>query len=1512
MTKKITTKDYVYTGGNVELKTGTYDCLDLWTGGYSLVSQQLVNKNLVITTDGGRITLLDYVTASGTTSNSYKYVKDDLYGTVGHKGEVKELGVDVAITNLHLIDEFYAVGTTVTGTVANDTVDVSGYVAKDGKTGLTINSLGGDDDITGTAYSDRINVTAGETTITEVAGDNVIVTGADDDDVTVGTGNDTVTLGKGNNVVRIDASKVIGNNVINLTKDEHMTVTITNDVAGQVKSIEKVNSDVVVTLYGQTAGSLDITKEAGTITFKGLGNTDVTGAAIAVNFEDIANPDIADLRAYQFTAVVNDAKTSFSGTYLSDDVAVTTTKNGYVYAAAGDNEIDATLTTGAVTVTSTTGNDTVYLGEANTTLTLGTGNDELNYDMSTLTTMGKDVFNVTKDENLTINITEALAGQVAFGYVGNDLVISAKEVLGKVYEYKVQKFENANTTETVTIHKTETSYGGARVASYQKIVTEHYETDAHEYTRETYEYQKRSNGKWYWVMVDQTGVDGAAATVYKAINPVDSTDAESVIAAWNADAIAAAKENTGKTTYLKTVQEKKYTAVDTWTNAGAPTVTVSTNTTPVADVWEKVTTYTVGAETVRVAATSTDLAVPVVTNKTWQIVSVYDDGEGDYVATPGKVVAAEDAGTTYNVIEVNKADSTDTILVVDRTADVDDVDDYYGHADDDQSYLSENYGDAGQLTLKNFKSTDYNAQVTLNYGTDLTQAVNNMGTQHKQADLDELAYNVELGGDGEPTSFSGTYVNDNVTAAPLTTKALYVYANDGDNTINLSNSSGKNTITAGKGNDDITGGANDDTITPGAGENTLRYNLNNGVFGNDRVTVANGSTVNLIITENGGLVGNQVLYSRTGNDIKVTALGGDLVSTYNVYTKIESAEHATYQTGYKYATSYSAAHVTGYIKTEIEENYTAIVGGVNDGKYEKVKNVYNLTAGGWVLDEGESNVTYSNTAVEGSETYERNVNGVKTPFVWDEANKPTDFGTTYTKTLKEYSWNGTAWAATATPDVEEEVTSNTPVADVFKVVTHANAGDYHDAGVFVDTEDEAQLYNTATGNNIYLQTLSTHDAVGAGWTVTSTKYDASNVNNFTRVTYTKHGAGEYVAGTPTTQNAAFAYENYNPEDPTVVNAVDPSIVLGTVTLVNGATAQATLQVGGVDIFTKPFSIVSTTGGTLNGTDANDTLQSYGGSSAIFNSLAGNDTIFTMSTSNTFNYTLGKDTITSSGTTDVININKAEEVIINGTASITRQISGFEVDVDGNGVADIDYTNTHFAVGNPKVTISDRSTRYNVTFADDSTELATGNNIALIKVNADNKQFTDNTGRDVIVGDNHKNAFKYLKGGTDIYRGGTDNDSYTVGVSAFGTATNRLFIEDAGGANDKLNLDALAPEKLAFYFDVDATGNNFSGVAGGDDNLAICDKSIAKSFNDAHVVINDYNTVDGKVETVTVGNQATVTMDTTITAITTAVQGWLVNHNFASTIDVMENGNQYDQASLTACFNNAAITTTPLV
>ena len=619
---------------------------------------------------------------------------------------------------------------------------------------------------------------------------------------------------------------------------------------------------------------------------------------------------------------------------------------------------------------------------------------------------------------------------------------------------------------------------------------------------------------------------------------------------------------------------------------------------------------------------------------------------------------------------------------------------------------------------------------------------------------------------------------------------------------------------------------------------------------------------------------------------------------------------ATTITGYQEVTEYSDAVTVAYKKTETIENYTPDPEPEDPTKPYKQETIeYNYVKQSdgsykWIAT-GDPDIEYVNHVVEGEVIYERTTDGGDH---WDECvwDNPTDMGTTYTKTVTTKSWDGDGYDTEVSTNVTHETTQGTNSTRYYNITKTAAPDTY--SLEEPATADTAHHAGDAAAN-VYRHDIK--DWNGTAWVQReiTREYSVDSVADAYKKDVMVNG--EIESTSDTNQATAEADVHYDAEHADVVKTVNDTVI-GTVTLVNAANAGATLLVNGADIYLQDFIIESDKGGTLTGTVGNDTLIVSGGSSATFNSLAGNDVIQTKAKTNTYNYTAGTDAITVSvataGKDDTIALSKADA--LDSDSFVTKAGNTYSFDLNGDTNADITYTNDHLE----KLAINNGGTKYNfevVTANVDDVAAAkkTANTVSLINGEAA-LGYVDGKGNDLVYSNNNlNNRYTYANGGTDVFKGGNGNDTYNVVVSNFSNAKDRLVIADSTGA-DILNLEHFTKDNVGFYFDVDSTGNNFDEVAGGSADLVICNKNNVKTLADKHIVIQDYDTATGGIETVNLSDRS-VTMATTINTITTAVQGWLTNHGFASTVDVMANGNQYDQASLLACFNRAEITTTPL-
>lgn len=118
--------------------------------------------------------------------------------------------------------------------------------------------------------------------------------------------------------------------------------------------------------------------------------------------------------------------------------------------------------------------------------------------------------------------------------------------------------------------------------------------------------------------------------------------------------------------------------------------------------------------------------------------------------------------------------------------------------------------------------------------------------------------------------FSGTYINDSVVAAEGTTKNLTVNLGEGKNVVDLSNSSGSNTINSNGDRNIVTGGSGSDTYTLGNGYNYISIDVDK-AFGNDVVKLTKDEKLTFILDKM--TYSSQFEYVRSENDIKINIYG---------------------------------------------------------------------------------------------------------------------------------------------------------------------------------------------------------------------------------------------------------------------------------------------------------------------------------------------------------------------------------------------------------------------------------------------------------------------------------------------------------------------------------------------------------------------------------------------------------------------------------------------------------------
>jgi len=308
--KKLFNIDKLQDDVDIQLKSGKYtgflskvkDARDIF------VSAEIVGCDLVLDTyKANRITLINYFTSNG--KNSFKYVVGaDYYSSGGYT--YVDLINDGNIVNKNIFNKYtlkhdlnITTSSKLTATAFNDVIDLSDYTKDDLKEDKNKNLKG-------------FNINAGT--------GNDIITGS--------VGNDTIKAGLGSyNEIHFDATKKIGDDVINLTKGEKTKLIFKDDVSGQFK-FETKGKDVLITVYGQKATSesddtliADTSKTLGTITIKNIVAKNVIGneGELTISSDSDFYKE-TDLLKEAYYNVIPDKKGKVAGTYLNNSAQSTT------------------------------------------------------------------------------------------------------------------------------------------------------------------------------------------------------------------------------------------------------------------------------------------------------------------------------------------------------------------------------------------------------------------------------------------------------------------------------------------------------------------------------------------------------------------------------------------------------------------------------------------------------------------------------------------------------------------------------------------------------------------------------------------------------------------------------------------------------------------------------------------------------------------------------------------------------------------------------------------------------------------------------------------------------------------------------------------------------------------------------------------------------------------------------------------------------------------------------------
>ena len=298
-------------------------------------------------------------------------------------------------------------GTTVTGSMLDDEIDLRNYDAKTSKK-ITVKIDGGvgDDSIHGSRYNDAIK-------------------GNDGDDVIYASkGNDVITGGIGNNTIYFGIDD-FGDDTIALTKNENLKVIFNGDLDGEKPEYTR----------GKNKNDLLINTSEGTITVKNYLSRDL-GANLVIkngnkeiNVVEEAVLDEVNAASY-FELSEKKINTRYTGTAIADRIDA----SGLSKPTNAKNNAGVTINgaSGSDIIIGSDYNDTLKGGNGNDIITGGKGNDQLYGEAGTNTFVfstgdGSDTVN-SGNGNDILSFTDKSVTQLEFvkrtGKTFRDLVIN--------------------------------------------------------------------------------------------------------------------------------------------------------------------------------------------------------------------------------------------------------------------------------------------------------------------------------------------------------------------------------------------------------------------------------------------------------------------------------------------------------------------------------------------------------------------------------------------------------------------------------------------------------------------------------------------------------------------------------------------------------------------------------------------------------------------------------------------------------------------------------------------------------------------------------------------------------------------------------------------------------------------------------------------------------------------------------------------------------------------------------
>ncbi|TXT36482.1 MAG: Hemolysin-type calcium-binding protein, partial [Planctomycetota bacterium] len=317
----------------------------------------------------------------------------------------------------------YPLSLTVNAGNGNDTIDLTGWSLTS-----TVLGEGGNDSITGGAAADSIDGAGGEgnDTLNGGIGDDSIVAGGGDDLVNGGDGKDTI---QGNDGVDTINGGAGDDDIDGGAGSETVDGGLGNDTVSGGEGDDTVlgNDGDDVLNGGNGADSLD----------GGFGDDTMSGDA----GNDIINGQNGSLDVFMYTdptnSNINFTLTASAFMTPTETDTLTNTERAKIVAGNGNNQIDASLFTGSVTMDGAGGNDTLLGGTGSDSIIGGLGNDTASGGNGNDTIEGGDGNDTLSgdagDDSITGDVgTDSISGgagnDFADGGAGNDVLTGSSGI----------------------------------------------------------------------------------------------------------------------------------------------------------------------------------------------------------------------------------------------------------------------------------------------------------------------------------------------------------------------------------------------------------------------------------------------------------------------------------------------------------------------------------------------------------------------------------------------------------------------------------------------------------------------------------------------------------------------------------------------------------------------------------------------------------------------------------------------------------------------------------------------------------------------------------------------------------------------------------------------------------------------------------------------------------------------------------------------------------------------------